>query len=427
MNSLDLAYAVGAVLLSPAWARKARGGWAERFGKLAPLPAAAPGRPRILLHAVSVGEVNALRGLVPLLRAHAEVVVAAATDTGLIRARELFGDQAPGGGGERGPVVRYPLDFSQAVGRFLDAVRPDAVGLVELEVWPNFIAACRRRGIPVGVINGRLSERSFKGYRRIRRWIGRSFASLAFAAVQDEAYAERFLAMGAPVERVTITGSMKWDAASLTDDVPAAAQLARDLGVDRARPLIVAGSTAGDEEALLHAACPPGAQLLCAPRKPERFDDAAQALPGCVRRSRAGALAGSGGGAAGRPADRFLLDTIGELRAAYALADVVVMGRSFGRLYGSDPIEPAALGKPVLIGPAYKDFDSIVRTLAEARALEIVSRESLAARLAALLADPPRRAEMAQRARACILANQGATARHARLLMNMAQATAKSR
>lgn len=278
MNALDLVYAVGAAVLSPVWARKARGGWGERFGVAPALPApGAGGRRRILLHAVSVGEVNALRGLVPLLREGAEVVVAAATDTGLARARELYGRD--------GPVVRYPLDFSWAVERFLDAVRPDAVGLVELEVWPNFVAACVRRGIPVGVINGRLSERSFRGYRRIHRWMSRSFASLAFAAVQDEAYAERFRAMGVPGERVRVTDSMKWDAAAPADDAPGSAALAAELGIDRARPLVVGGSTAGDEEALLHAACPAGAQLLCAPRKPEHFDEAAAAMTGCVRRS----------------------------------------------------------------------------------------------------------------------------------------------
>ncbi len=410
MNALDALYLTGAVALSPWWARKTRGDWKARFGHTDPLPPSAPSRPRILLHAVSVGEVAALRHLVPLLAPRCELVISVGTDTGIARARELFAASAS--------VVRYPVDFSRCVRRFLDAVKPDAVGLVELELWPNFVAACGRRGIPVAVINGRLSERSFRGYSRVRPLLRRTFASLAVAAVQDAEYAERFRAMGVPADRVQVTGSMKWDAARIEDHVPGAVELGREMGIDPARPLIVAGSTAEDEEALLHAACPPGVQLLCAPRKPEHFDWAARALPGCVRRSRPTPHAPT---ASAPPGGRFLLDTIGELRKAYALADVVVVGRSFGSLYGSDPIEPAALGKPVVIGPAVKDFESIVRTLAggpgEAVGLVRTTRDRLAAELSGLLADPARRAKIARTARDRIRAHQGASARHAELLL----------
>lgn len=411
MNALDLVYLGGAALLSPWWARKARHGWRERWGYAATLPP--PRRPRLLLHAVSVGEVNALRTLVPLLREHAELVLSVGTDTGLARARELFAGAAT--------IVRYPLDFSWCVARFLDAVRPQAVGLVELEVWPNFVAACARRGIPVAVINGRLSERSFAGYRRIRPFIGRTFSRLAAAGVQDEYYARRFIAMGVPTECVTITGSMKWDAAQLIPDTgPAAShvagsdELALQLGIDRNRPLVVAGSTAEDEEALLHQVCPAGVQLLCAPRKPEHFDEAAAALPGCIRRS-----ATKHGAAPGSATGRFLLDTIGELRRAYALADVVVIGRSFGTLYGSDPIEPAALGKPVVIGPRVSDFAAIVGDLDRAGAVLRTTRARLAEDLRHLLATPAERAARAAAARACIQERQGASARHAELLLKL--------
>ena len=409
MNSLDALYALGAVALAPVWARKARGGWRERFGHLGTLPPAT--KPRLLLHAVSVGEVNTLRSLVPMLAERLDVVVSAGTDTGLARARTLFAE--PGAA----RVVRYPLDFSASVRRFLEAVRPAAVGLVELELWPNFVAECGRRGIPVGVINGRLSERSFRGYRRVRPFIGRSFAALRFAAVQDEAYAERFRAMGVPPDRVIITDSMKWDSVPSDTAVAGADELAAALGIDRARPLIVAGSTAQGEEALLHAACPPGVQLLCAPRKPERFDEAARDLPGCVRRT-----ARRAGRGPANPSARFLLDTLGELRAAYALADIVVIGRSFGRLYGSDPIEPAALAKPVLIGPAHRDFESPVAALRAAGGLLVVPREGLPAVLAELLADAPRRERMGQAARECVERHRGATARHAALLHDLAVA-----
>ncbi len=421
MNPLDLTYALGAAVLAPVWARKARGGWKQRLGHVEGLPTPVPGRPRLLLHAVSVGEVNAVRQLVPMLRERGiEVVVAAGTDTGFERARTLFGGH--------GPVVRYPLDFSSAVRRFLDRVKPAAVGLVELEVWPNFIGECTRRSIPVGVINGRLSERSFKGYQRIRPFMVKSFASLAFAAVQDEDYAARFRAMGTPADQVFVADTMKWDAAVMADNVAGAAVLARQLGIDRTRPLIVGGSTGPGEEALLVRACPPGVQLLCAPRKVERFDEAAAAMPGCVRRSvkaGAGEAAGAGGrGAAGNVSGpgRFLLDTIGELRAAYALADVVVMGRSFGKLFGSDPIEPIGLGRATVIGPSFKDFQAVVRALCAAGGLEVAGPEELPRVLGELVADPARRARLAEAGRACIRQRMGATARHANLLEGLVRA-----
>src|SRR5262249_49000706 len=156
-----------------------------------------------------------------------------------------------------------------------------------------------------------------------------------------------------------------------------------------------------EEEAILHSACPPDAQLLCAPRKPERFDEAAAALPGCVRRSRPkGQQAG---------ASRFLLDTIGELRQAYSLADVVVVGRSFGDLYGSDPIEPIALGKATIIGPSHADFQTIVAAFAQAGGILVSSTQALARDLSALLGAPDQRAKLSEAGRHCILSQQGAT------------------
>ncbi|MDX2118904.1 MAG: glycosyltransferase N-terminal domain-containing protein [Planctomycetota bacterium] len=405
MNALDFLYVPVAALTAPWWARKARAGWKQRLGHADRLPPVTHPGGRVLLHAVSVGEVSALRELIPLLTSHCEVVVATTTDTGLQRALDLFGKLCP--------VVRYPLDFSRSVRRFLDAVQPTAVGLVELEVWPNFIRECVRRDIPVGVINGRLSTRSFKGYRKIRPVLRRTFASLSFAGVQDNDYFERFLAMGVPRERLSITGTMKWDAARIQSDVPGAAELALELGIDRSKPLIVAGSTGPGEEALLHAACPHGVQLLCAPRKPERFDEAAAALPGCVRRTARTP--------AQRGATRFLLDTIGELRKAYALADVVVVGRSFFDQFGSDPIEPAALGKPVVIGPAVSDFANIVAAFESADAIIKVHQNDLARTLAGLINDPARRSTLAERAIACVRQNQGATQRSAQLLIAAAR------
>lgn len=400
---IDLAYALAALCSAPWWMRKKRTGWRERLGRTPSVPAAA-GRPRVLLHAVSVGEVNCLRALVPMLAEDLDVVVSVTTDTGITRARALFGDTAT--------VVRYPLDFSRAVRRFLDAVRPDLVLLAELELWPNFVRACRKRRIPIVIGNGRLSDRSFKRYAAFRLILGRWFRELAAIAVQNEDYARRFDYLGADPERIHILGSMKWDAAPTPGEpVEGADELAQALGIDRTRPIIVAGSTAPDEHALLHAAAPPGVQLLCAPRRPEWFDDAARDLPGCVRRSAPGS---------GEPSsDRFLLDTIGELRQAYALADLVVIGRSFGDLFGSDPMEPAALGKPLVMGPAADDFREPVEMLEAAGALIKADRSNLAAIIAEILADRRRRVRMAEASLLCVRRNQGASARHAELVRGL--------
>lgn len=406
MNALDLIYLPLAILTAPWWMGKKRSGWRERFGAIQPLPAKT--RPRIMLHGVSVGETNALRELVPLLTPDVDVLVTATTDTGLARAKDLYGSACS--------VARYPLDLSWSVDKFLDTAKPDVVALVELEVWPNFVKACHARNIPICIINGRLSERSFRGYSRIRRMFRASLRRLEFIACQDADYSARFEALGAAPNAILLTGSMKWDSARPASIgatgtlVPGAAELASELGIDMGKPLIVAGSTGPGEEAILHAACPPGVQLLCAPRKPERFDEAAAALPGCVRRSTR---------AAGSASGRFLLDTIGELRKAYALADVAVVGRSFGDQYGSDPIEPIALGKPTVIGPAVADFAQIVAAFERGDGIRRATRETLPEVLRTLLTAPESRADLAARGLEVIRANQGASIRHAELVKGL--------
>ena len=412
---IDIAYVSAAAVTSPIWSwrmwrtGKLQTDWAARMGEVRPALPPCGALPRVLVHAVSVGEVNAVRALVAELSRECEIVVSATTDTGFARAVQVFGPRVR--------VVRYPFDISSAVRSFLDAVRPDAVLLCELEVWPNFSEACVERGIPLAVVNGRLSARSFRGYFRARALLGPMFRRLAAVGAQDEAYAHRFGEMGVPRERITVTGTMKWDTAEIADHVPGADELAREMGIDRSRPLIVAGSTAPDEHALLHAAAPAGAQLLCAPRKPEWFDRAAADLPGCVRRSqcreshaaqghidrRPDAGAGSGG--------RFLLDSMGELRKAYALADIVVIGRSFGDLHGSDMMEPAALGRCIVAGPRTEDFAATADALRAGGGLSEATRESIARVLAQLVAEPARRAALGCAARDVVRAQQGATAR----------------
>lgn len=242
------------------------------------------------------------------------------------------------------------------------------------------------------------------------------FRRLSRVAAQDQTYAQRFEAMGVPPERITVTGTMKWDTAEIADLVDGSDQLAREMGIDRNKLLIVAGSTALGEETLIAAACPDGVQLLCAPRKPEWFDQAARALPGCVRRSER---------RAGIASDRFLLDTIGELRKAYALADLVVLGRTFGILHGSDMMEPAGLGKVVIVGPRVDDFQATADALIESGGLIQTSANNLRQTITELLADPKRCAQIAEAARNVIRKEQGASDRHVQLAREMLQTRSK--
>ncbi len=488
MLRYDVFYLMAALLASPVVAvhllatGKRRTGWRGRFGHVGrldvpssptddapPRPAdsadrsvghaagkvsGAPvrRRPTVLVHGVSVGEVAAIRQLVDLLTARARVVVSSTTDTGVARARSLYGN--------RHAVVRYPLDLSWMVRRFLDAVRPDVVALTELEVWPNFVTECARRGIPVCVVNGRLSASSHHGYRRARRWVRSIFRQLAAVAAQNEAYAARFVDLGVPRDQVRVTDTMKWDTSgrplpggSSTDSAatapPAAEALAAAFGLDRTRPLIVAGSTGPGEEEEMIATRPSAAQLLLVPRKPERFDAVAALHPAIRRRSRA--RSGSGdpegtaapastvvprsgsrvatpasppamatqpsAGATSAPTDLFLLDTMGELELAYALADVAIVGRSFAPLGGSDPILPVAAGCATIIGPHHENFAHVVSALAAGGGITVTNTPMAAA--ARLLDDPDARRRMAHNGQRVIDERRGASARTADLVLGL--------
>ena len=405
----DLCYAIVAIVTAPVWlvrmiwTGKIRTDWPARLGRGDALPARGT-RPRILIHAVSVGEVNAIRGLVERLandRMQPEVVVSVTTDTGIDRARKLFG--------EKHAVVRTPFDFSFAVRRWLGRVQPDLLVLVELELWPNMTRLSKARGVPVTVVNGRLSDRSIKRYRLIGGLVRGMFARAELVLAQNPAYAERFAELGA--REVLVSGNMKWDSIAIRDTVSGVERLADEMGLEKGAPVVVAGSTEPGEELLLRNALPDGARLVIAPRKPEWWDGVAANLPGCVRRSRK-----ERGSAETR---YFVLDTIGELSTAYAFADVIVMGRSFGKLYGSDPIEPASLGRPVVIGPRVADFREVVDLLRDGGGLLQIEASELKPTLARLCASAEARAEVARNGRAVIRAQQGGTARTAEVLLAM--------
>ena len=410
---INLVYITILVLTSPIWLMrmirtgKIKTDWQGRFGRTGQL--GPKDSKRLLIHTVSVGEVNAIEQLTQKLTSNEQalqIIISTTTDTGFARAKTLLGD--------RFAIVRYPFDFSFCVNRFLKSIRPDVVALFELEVWPNFTAACQRRGTAICVVNGRLSQRSFNRYKLIRWLVNPSFARLAFAAVQSETYAKRFEAMGVASNRIHVTGSMKWDAAKLTDHVQGADELAQELGIDRNSPLIVAGSTAPGEHELIVRCIPGDVQLLCAPRKPEWFDQAAASLPGCARRSK---------GTRGSPTGRFLLDSIGELRQAYALADIIIVGRSFVDLYGSNVSEAVALGKATVIGPAVSDFQDSVDALVAGDGIIQTSRDDLADVLRELLNNPNRREQLIANAQDVIKAQQGATIRNAQLLIELLDKT----
>ena len=413
-NPLDLLYGAGLIAASPVLAYrllrtgKWRTDWRGRLWHAEAL--GHDPRPTVLLHGVSVGEVAAAEPLVvglggPRGRGPCRVVVSVTTDTGFARAVSLYGAHHR--------VVRYPLDLSWAVDRFLDRVRPDVVGLLELEVWPNFTRACQERGIPVVVLNGRLSEGSFRGYERIRRALLPSFRRLAGVSAQTRPYAERFEALGVPRDRIEVADSMKWDV-PLPDDIAAAGRaLGRELGIDPERPLVVAISTGPDEEALLLAGRPPGVQLLVVPRKPERFE-AVASLAGWRRRSQ-GSAATEGPGpveASAEPpesgaGDLFLLDSMGEAEAATALGDVVVIGRSYNGMGGSNPVPAARLGKPVVVGPDHANFDDMVQALVDGGAA-VVDPAPWSA-IGGILDDPDRLAAMAEAGPKVVAEHAGAT------------------
>ena len=406
---------------------KNRRGWRERFGFLRAFDHS---RPRIWLHAVSLGEVNCTPQLISALRERLpdyEFVVSTTTDTGFARAVQLYG---------RGNVFRCPLDFSLVMARVLRRLRPRAIVLVELEMWHNMIRMATRQGVPIAVVNGRLTERSARRFGMLGRGARTMFADLSWVGAQDDAIAERFIRLGVASERVEVTSSLKWDTAQVADHIEGETALASAMGIDRSRPLWVCGSTGLEEEIILldayqrllrgsetvargvqgesrktESAFVP--QLAIVPRKPERFGEVAKLVEragfSCVRRSEHP----DGGSAAVLGARSVLLgDTMGELRKFYSLADVTFVGRSLVPMGGSDPMEVAALAKPIVVGPYMDNFRLPIEALAADDAVRVVSdAEALSTVLGALLCAHEECQALGRRARAVVMRHQGATAR----------------
>ncbi|HEY3242314.1 MAG TPA: 3-deoxy-D-manno-octulosonic acid transferase [Phycisphaerae bacterium] len=458
----DLAYVIAGLVYLPVLLYqmlrqgKNRRGWRQRFGGV---PVFAAGQPRIWLHAVSLGEVNATPLLVKRLTEQLpdhEVVVSTTTDTGFARARQLYGHER---------VFRFPLDFSLVVSRALRRVAPTMIVLTELEVWPNLVRMARQRGIPVAVFNGRLTERSRRRFGPLRPLVRGAFRDLAWVGAQDASIARRFVELGVEPQRVSVTGSVKWDTAQVSERVEGAEELAQALGVDASRPLWVCGSTGPAEEAVVLDAyarlngC--DMQLAIVPRKPERFDEVAELIRQrgfeCVRRSarvqgsgRRSATAefrvqeerprkGTKGTEGGDDRDSLrtqdsglrtvvLGDTMGELRKFYSLATVVFVGRSLVPMGGSDPMEVAALGRPMIAGPHMENFAQPAEALSVAGALRRVrSAQELADDVRALCADVRAAREIGRAARQVVIQEQGATEQTVTALVRIASVPHPSR
>jgi 3-deoxy-D-manno-octulosonic-acid transferase len=380
-----------------------------------------------MIHAVSLGEMNATRSLVSMLqqaRPDLHVIVSTTTATGFDRGRQLYGWSPDV------TLIRYPLDFTRPILRVLERLRPELVVLMELEVWPNFTLQCRRYGIPVILINGRLTESSYRRYRLVLPLVAPMFRRLRMACVQDPTYAARFLDLGVPSDRVHLTGTMKFDTAQVTDRIPGDEQLAAALGLRRGVESIwVCGSTGpGEEEIILRVyrqLLPRFSRLRLAivPRKPERFDEVSE----IILRHHFKALRRSSGEAP--PVDPplppvILGDTMGELRKFYSLADVVFVGRTLvdlgPRQHGSDMIEPAALARPILVGPFTGNFAETMRELRDAEAvIEVTGEQELEENIRMLLSSPDQSGEMGCRAQEVVRREQGATARHARIILDL--------
>jgi 3-deoxy-D-manno-octulosonic-acid transferase len=428
-NLYDILYGLGVGigapywLLKPAARRKVAEAFSQRMGRVGRRES---GGAAIMIHAVSLGEVNAARELIGQLRERRpdlHCIISTTTHAGWDRAVQLFEKQRGQG---KITLIRYPLDFSRAVNRILDGLSPSLVVLMELELWPNFMRQCEARGIPVVLVNGRVTELSFRRYRRAGLITRRMFGRLAAACVQDEAYAERFVALGVARERISVTGTMKFDTATLGVRVEGDEALANELELvagalhpadPDAQRLWVCGSTGPGEEEIVLGAYRRllgkfgDLRLAIVPRKPERFDEVAELI-----RSSGFDLVRRSGGSAGASRSAVILgDTMGELRKFYSLADVVFVGRTLvdlgPRQHGSDMIEPAALGKNVIVGPFTANFAEVMLKFRTERAMiEVDSPDGLYEAVGGLLSSAT--IHMGQKARDIVARERGATARH---------------
>ncbi len=416
--ALDVIYFAALVFFSPLlfyrWIRagKYREGWSEKFQGTAPVRIG--DQPCLWFHAVSVGEVLLLRPLVREMgrrRPNWQIVISTTTTTGLAVARRTYPEL----------VTFYaPLDFSWSTRRAVQQIRPTVLALVELELWPNLIRAAKRAGARVAIINARLSLRSYRGYRSMRAPLQTTLARIDLVAAQNREYARRFVDLGIPCDRVSVTGSVKYDGLESDRNNGKTRELRQLLGLAATDLVFVAGSTmAGEEAAALEAYRAARKQhsslrLILVPRHAERFNGVAQWLEQqgevVVRRSRVTTpIPKETGGSR----SIILIDTVGELGAVWGLADVAFVGGSLrqGR-GGQNMMEPAAYGASVMFGPHVSNFrDTVDQLLDRNAARQVADAEDLTVGLLADLDDPEAAASRGAAGRRLVLAQNGATGR----------------
>jgi 3-deoxy-D-manno-octulosonic-acid transferase len=384
---------------------KYRAGLRERVGTVPGRVTSAVGA-TVWVHAVSVGEVLAVSKLVEELRGRfGRVVVSTTTHTGQKLARERFGEAN---------VFYFPLDFGWMVRRYMTALKPELVVLAETEFWPNFLRVAKESGARVAVVNARISDRSLPRYMRVRGMLGRVLRNVDLFLAQTEEDARRLVTIGAEAARVRVSGNLKFEVQP-PQEVPFVRQLKDAIGASGAGPVLVAGSTVeGEEEMLLdafHAVVEriSTALMILAPRHKERFEAVTRTLAesglGWTKRSQWQATSHELAGSV------LLLDSIGELAATFAVADVAFIGGSLVPRGGHNILEPAQAGVATLVGPHTENFRDIVQTFVKAQAVTVVSAETLRSTLIALMEDIGERDELGARAKRVIDSQQGATER----------------
>ncbi len=426
---------------------KYREGYAAKF--LGLVPRRTSDKKCVWLHAVSVGEVNLLLPLVRFIqkqRPDWECAISTTTATGMALAKKKFPELM---------VFYCPLDFTWAVSAAMRRIRPDILVLAELELWPNLIRAARRQGAKVAVVNGRLSEHSFRGYRRIRPLITGLLRQIDLIAVQDETYAGRFRLLGAWPETVQVTGSMKFDGAQTDRDNPATRRLAAMAGFSGDDIVWLAGSTQEPEESMVLEifrrliAEFPRLRLLLVPRHPERFQAVARLMDqsglswqrrtelkethdvvGATVKLSSQQCSSAGARVELSPQQNslqksqqtqqpriLLVDAVGELGAWWGTAQIAFVGGSFGRRGGQNMIEPAAYGAAVSFGPNTWNFSDIVTAmLVQNAAVQLADAADLERFVRRCLEEPQYAAELGRRAKSLVQSQLGVTQRTFQLL-----------
>ena len=436
---IDFVYLLAAAAYSPIVIyrvirhKRYRTGWAQRFGRIIRKDRAL--KKCIWLHAVSVGEVNAARTIIKELQNRFpdfEIVVSTTTDTGFARANALFGENLQ--------VFYFPFDLSWIMRRAFRKIRPAICLLMEQELWPNFVHFAQQLNVPVVVVNGRISDKGFARYKKVKPIAKMIWQKVTLVLAQTDEYAQRFVTIGTPDEKVIVTGSLKYDTAQITDRVGGADALAAQLNVGDER-LWVAGATGpGEEKIILDVFTNLTGQqqfndlrLVIVPRKPERFNEVAELIKETgfelIRYSQLKNLATGKSSIENRVSSIehrvsrienresrietvILGDTMGDLRKFYSLATVIFVGRSLVSMGGSDMIEAVALGKCTIFGPHAFNFRQTVDALLKDKgAIMVKDEQELLQAMQKCLSDPDFARKVAENGQQVIRKNKGATAK----------------